>query len=62
MSAIQDGILPAVRPANCAGTVSHLWDIFEACWSIEPSKRPDAAAVCQFLEENGEQLIAELEK
>jgi hypothetical protein len=62
MSAIEKGEPPAVRPENCAGTVSRLWDLFEACWIIKPDKRPDAAAVCQFLEENKEQLVAELDE
>jgi hypothetical protein len=56
------GRLPATRPKNCTSTILGLWDLFEACWSKDPSKRPSAADVCQFLEENQEQLIAELER
>jgi hypothetical protein len=61
MRALEKGKPPAVRPENCTGTVSALWALFEACWSKGPSKRPDAAAVCEFLDENREQLITELE-
>jgi hypothetical protein len=62
MIAIEKGNPPAIRPENCVGAVSRLWDLFEECWREEPSSRPDAAAVCRFLEENREQLVAELEK
>jgi hypothetical protein len=62
MTAIEKGKPPAARPANCTGAISRLWDLFEECWRKEPSERPDATAVCQFLEENREQLFADLEK
>jgi hypothetical protein len=59
ISALDKGKPPALRPANCAGD---LWDFFEVCWSIDPDMRPDAVAACQFLEENREQLVTDLEK
>jgi hypothetical protein len=62
MGAIFRGKPPAVRPANCSGAVSRLWDLFERCWSKEPSMRPDAATILQFLEENWENIAAELDK
>jgi len=52
MRAIEEGKPPALHPENCTGAISGLWDLFEACWSKEPSERPNAAAVRQFLEEN----------
>jgi hypothetical protein len=61
MRAIEKGKPPALRPENCAGAISGLWDLFEKCWSKDPSERPDAAAICQFLEGNKEQLVTELE-
>lgn len=62
MKAIEDGKPPALRPENSTGAVSGLWNLFEECWSKEPSKRPDAAAVCRFLEKNQERLVNELGK
>ena len=59
---IEEGKPPAPRPKNCTGVVSGLWDLFEEFWSTDPSKRPDAAAVCTFLQENREKLVKELEK
>jgi hypothetical protein len=61
MAIIEEGKPPAIRPENCAGIILDLWDLFEACWSTQAFKRPDAAAVCKFLE-NEEELVAELEK
>jgi hypothetical protein len=60
MRAIDKGNPHAIRPANCTGAVSGLWDLFEKCWSRDVAHRPDAAAICQYLEENKEQLIADL--
>ncbi len=62
MLAIEKGKIPAIRPENCTEAVSGLWDLSEACWNKEPSKRPEAAAICRYLEENKEELIADLEK
>jgi hypothetical protein len=62
MGAIEDGKPPAFHPEICTGTVSDLWDLFEACWSRDPDRRPDAAVLCQFLGEKEEQLVAELDK
>jgi len=62
MKAIERGKSPALRPQICTGVISELWDLFEACWDKEPLKRPDAASVCKFLEDNGVQLIDELNK
>ena len=61
MGAIEGGGSPATRPSNCPGTISGLWDLFEECWSQDPSKRPEAVAICKFLDNNEEKLIAELE-
>ena len=62
MAAIQDGLPPATPLSNCSGTISGLWNLFEACWDKDPSKRPEAATICQFLKDNEEDLIIELEK
>jgi hypothetical protein len=62
MRAIEQGKPPALRPKNCTGVVSDLWDLFEECWSTDPSERPDAEAVCRFLQENREKLVNVLEK
>jgi hypothetical protein len=56
MTAIAEGKPPAVRPANCTEIVSQLWDLFEECWSKDPARRPDAAAICEWLEANMEQV------
>jgi hypothetical protein len=62
MKAIEEDNLPTPRPENCTDTISKLWDLFEACWSKEGYRRRDAVTVCQFLEENKEKLVVELEK
>jgi hypothetical protein len=62
MKAIEKGEPPAVRPDDCTGTTASLWDLFEACWIKDPDKRPDASTISRWLEEKGEQLVAELEK
>ena len=62
MSAIEKGRSPATRPSNCTDTISGLWSLFEKSWSKDPSERPEAAAICKFLDDNEEKLIAELEK
>jgi serine/threonine protein kinase len=62
MTAIEDGRPPATRPPNCTDIISGLWSLFEKCWSQDPSERPEAVAICKFLDDNEEKLIAELEK
>ena len=43
------------------GAIASLWDLFDICWRKDPAERPDAATICQWLEENGQQLVADLE-
>jgi hypothetical protein len=62
MRAIEKLKPPTRRPANCAGAVSDLWNLFEKCWIIDPAERPNAGKVCEYLEGDREQLVAELEQ
>jgi len=61
MKAIEMAEPPTHRPANCAGAVSDIWNLFEKCWSIDPVERPDAGKVCEYLEGDRQQLVAGLE-
>jgi hypothetical protein len=50
---IAEGKPPAIRPDSLNHTKSKLWDHFESCWNTEAQRRPNAAQVLDFLEENG---------
>lgn len=54
--AIDDKNPPGTRPRNTNGVTSDLWSLFERSWSLDPSFRPSAADLCQFLSERGNEV------
>lgn len=57
--AIDDKKPPAIRPPNAEGAIADLWTLFERAWSLEPSLRPSAGDVCQFLRQRSEDIAKE---
>jgi hypothetical protein len=48
---------PAVRPKDITSELSDLWDMFEACWNLQPENRPTAKEVYNFLTANEQAVI-----
>ena len=51
-SSILNGISPAYRPENLSELQNAGWDVIEACWCQEPTKRMTAPSIATSLESN----------
>jgi len=48
---IRAGILPAERPRGLEPCLETLWEILEHCWNQGPTRRPSAASLLAWFEE-----------
>ncbi|KAG8815042.1 hypothetical protein FRC17_000878 [Serendipita sp. 399] len=60
---IGDSKPPAQRPKKAFMHKGHilLWDLFEACWSLEPRHRPSSTAIYNYLRKHQSKLVEALE-
>lgn len=58
---IHNGQPPAERPLYTEGSVVRLWDFLDTCWDLDPTKRPSAASVSQFITSYGDEIAKEID-